>query len=39
MLSYQALREDYDKHGLEDFTLFWYGDVMEAVREAGLLAL
>ncbi|MFZ1676540.1 MAG: radical SAM protein, partial [Saprospiraceae bacterium] len=37
--TYQHLKEDYDRHHLEDFTLFWYGSVMEELKEIGLLVL
>jgi hypothetical protein len=37
--TYQKLREDYDQHQLADFTLFWYGRIMEELKEAGLLIL
>jgi hypothetical protein len=37
--SYQLLQEDYEKHHLGDFTLFWFGQVMEDLKEAGLLVL
>ena len=37
--TYQLLQEDYQRHELPDFTLFWYGAVMERLKEAGLLVL
>ncbi len=39
VLSFKALREDYSNAGFEDFTLFWYGNVMESLKEIGLLVL
>jgi hypothetical protein len=37
--TYHQVREDYDNHGLDDFTLFWNGGLMEELREVGLLVL
>ncbi len=37
--SYQMVREDYERNQLPDFTLFWYGRVMEKLKEIGLLVL
>ncbi|MEO6132070.1 MAG: radical SAM protein [Saprospiraceae bacterium] len=37
--TYQRLEEDYEKNGFEDFTLFWYGNVMEKLKEVGMLVL
>jgi len=37
--TYQMLRENYDQHQLDDFTLFWYGRIMEELKEVGLLIL
>lgn len=37
--SYQKLQIDYHESGLHDFTLFWYGRVMEELKEIGLLVL
>jgi hypothetical protein len=37
--TYQALQEEYLRHDFHDFTLFWYGSVMEGLKEAGLLVL
>ena len=37
--TYQAMQENYLAAGFEDFTLFWYGSTMEALKEAGLLVL
>lgn len=37
--SYQQLQEDYERHQFTDFTLFWYGAIMEELKEAGLLVL
>ncbi len=39
VMSYHDLRIDYDEHKLGDFTLFWYGDLMEKIKEVGLLVL
>ncbi len=38
-LSYQELHADYERHHLPDFTLFWYGDNMEGLKEIGLLVV
>lgn len=38
-LTYASLRESYENHGLKDFTIFWYGEEMEALRGLGLLIL
>ncbi len=37
--SYQKLQEDFNQNGLNDFTLFWYGRIMEELKEIGLLVL
>ncbi|MBK9981067.1 MAG: radical SAM protein [Saprospiraceae bacterium] len=37
--TYQQLKEDYDRTDLNDFTLYWYGRVMEELKEIGLLVL
>lgn len=37
--TYQTLKESYDQHELDDFSLFWYGGVMESLKEIGLLVL
>ncbi|MEP6645641.1 MAG: B12-binding domain-containing radical SAM protein [Saprospiraceae bacterium] len=37
--TYQKLQEDYEKNGLEDFTLFWFGSLMEELKQLGLLIL
>ena len=37
--TYQKLQEDYNQHELHDFTLFWYGRIMEELKEVGLLIL
>lgn len=37
--TYQAIQDDYDGHGLKDFTIYWYGEEMEALKEIGLLVL
>jgi hypothetical protein len=39
LLTYHKLQEEYDKQQLPDFTLFWYGAVMEELKEIGLLVL
>ncbi len=38
-MTYKEMRDDYNHHKLNDFTLFWYGDVMESLKEIGLLVL
>lgn len=38
-ISYTKLSEMYTEAGFEDFTLFWYGEEMEAMKEMGLLAV
>lgn len=38
-LTYRKLQEDYTLNGLHDFTLFWYGHVMEELKRMGLLVL
>ena len=38
-MSFKDLREDYNNNKLHDFTLFWYGQVMESLKEIGLLVL
>ncbi len=38
-MTYQQLHENYNKHNLSDFTLFWYGETMEELKEIGLLVL
>lgn len=37
--TYQTLKESYEDHQFEDFTLFWYGGAMERLKEIGLLVL
>ncbi len=37
--TYQKLQEDYTTHHLPDFTLFWYGNIMEQLKENGLLVI
>ena len=37
--SYQKLQEDFNQHQLNDFTLFWFGKIMEELKEIGLLIL
>jgi len=37
--TYRSLQENYDLNGLHDFTLFWYGGVMEELKRVGLLVL
>jgi len=37
--TYQKLQDDYVLHHFEDFTLFWFGKVMEQLKVAGLLVL
>lgn len=38
-ITYKDLQISYEKAGLTDFTLFWYGQEMEALKEIGLLQL
>ncbi len=38
VITYGQLKSSYEK-GLDDFTLFWFGDEMNAMREIGLLVL
>ena len=37
--TYQQLQEEYDHQQFKDFTLFWFGQTMEDLKEAGLLVL
>jgi hypothetical protein len=37
--TYQKLQDDYVLHHFDDFTLFWFGKVMEPLKESGLLVL
>lgn len=37
--TYRALQDNYENNGLKDFTIFWYGEEVEALREIGLLVL
>lgn len=37
--TYQRLQEDYDRHHMDDFILFWYGGIMEELKGVGLLVL
>jgi hypothetical protein len=37
--TYQKLQEDFNQNELNDFTLFWYGRIMEELKEIGLLVL
>jgi hypothetical protein len=37
--TYKVFQEEYISQGLPDFTLFWYGGVMEKIKEVGLLIL
>lgn len=37
--TYRKLQEDYALQGFEDFTLFWYGAVMEELKRVGMLVL
>ena len=36
---YQQLLEEYEQQQFTDFTLFWYGPIMEELKEAGMLVL
>ena len=36
-INFKKFKESYTDSGLEDFTLFWFGDVMESVKALGLL--
>ena len=38
IMTYGQLKSSYEE-SLDDFTLFWYGDSMTAMREIGLLVL
>lgn len=38
-LTYQHLQEEYERQGFKDFTLYWFGGVMEELKEIGLLVL
>ncbi|MEP6793923.1 MAG: radical SAM protein, partial [Saprospiraceae bacterium] len=38
-LTYQELQADYISHQLPDFTIFWYGEIMEGLKEIGLLVV
>lgn len=37
--TFQELMDDYEKHGLEEFDLFWYNKPMNTIHRAGLLVL
>jgi hypothetical protein len=37
--TYKAFQEEYTAHALPDFTLFWYGGVMEKLKDVGLVIL
>ena len=37
--TFQKLLDDYVLNGFEDFTLFWFGKVMEELKQHGLLIL
>ncbi len=37
--TYRHLQENYAMRHLQDFTLFWYGNVMEELKRVGLLVL
>jgi len=37
--TYASLQQAYLSAGFDDFTLFWFGPVMEKIKEAGLLVL
>lgn len=37
--TYASLQQAYLSAGFDDFTLFWFGSVMEKIKEAGLLVL
>ena len=39
LMTYKELQEAYQSQPLDDFILFWYGSVMEDLKEAGLLVL
>jgi len=38
LLTYSSLKSSYEEE-FEDFTLFWYSEIVEALREMGLLVL
>jgi hypothetical protein len=38
IMTYGQLKSSYEE-SLDDFTLFWFGDSMTAIREIGLLVL
>jgi len=37
--TYKSFQEEYVSHDLPDFTLFWYGGLMEKLKDVGLLIL
>jgi radical SAM superfamily enzyme YgiQ (UPF0313 family) len=37
--TYPKLQADFNDSGLHDYTLFWYGRIMEELKEEGLLVL
>ncbi len=37
--TYEQLQQDYVDHHLPDFTLFWYGRIMEQLKDIGLVML
>jgi hypothetical protein len=37
--TYQMLKASYEENALDDFTLFWFGNTMEELKEIGLLVL
>lgn len=38
-MTYSGLAKSYEKAGFEDFTLFWFENTMEKMKELGLLVL
>jgi len=37
--TYSEMAQSYQAQGFEDFTLFWFGDMMEQLKELGLLIM
>ena len=37
--TYASLRDEYGSAGFDDFTLFWFGRVMERLKEEGMIVL
>ena len=38
-IQFGALKKNYEDAGLQEFSIFWYGSIMEQLKEIGLLVL